>query len=56
MLLLFVGGAMNLVWAAGLALLVMAEKLLPGGEQLARASGLVLGAAGVWLILQTMLG
>ena len=56
MLLLFVGGAMNLVWAAGLALLVMAEKLLPRGDQLARASGLLFGAAGAWVILQTMLG
>ena len=47
MLLLFVGGAMNLVWAAGLAVLVMAEKLLPRGDQLARGSGLLFGAAGL---------
>ena len=39
MLLLFVGGVMNLFWIAGLALLVMAEKLLPGGVWLSRLSG-----------------
>jgi predicted metal-binding membrane protein len=42
MALLFVGGVMNLAWIAALTLLVMAEKLLPGGRLVARASGLVL--------------
>lgn len=46
MALLFVGGAMNLAWVAALALLVAVEKLLPGGEGLARLLGLVLIAAG----------
>ncbi|WP_372618992.1 DUF2182 domain-containing protein [Falsiroseomonas sp.] len=32
MLLLFVGGVMNLAWIAGLALLVLAEKLMPAGQ------------------------
>jgi len=41
MLLLFVGGVMNVAWVAALALLVAAEKLLPGGERLS----LVLGVA-----------
>jgi predicted metal-binding membrane protein len=42
MALLFVGGVMNLAWIAALTLLVLAEKLLPGGRMIARASGLVL--------------
>jgi predicted metal-binding membrane protein len=47
MLLLFVGGIMNLVWIAGLAVFVLLEKLLPQGLWFARLSGLVmlLGAA-----------
>lgn len=42
MLLLFVGGAMNLAWVALLTLLVSAEKLLPGGRWVARLAGLLL--------------
>lgn len=40
--LLFVGGVMNLAWIAALTLLVMAEKLLPGGRWIGRACGAVL--------------
>ena len=39
MALLFAGGVMNLVWIAGLALLVLAEKLLPGGPVVGRVLG-----------------
>lgn len=39
MALLFVGGVMNLAWIAALTLLVMAEKVLPGGPWIARACG-----------------
>lgn len=46
MLLLFAGGVMNLVWIAGLAILVLLEKLLPRGEWLARAGGVLLLVAG----------
>ena len=42
MLLLFAGGVMNLVWIAGLALLVLIEKLTPRGPLVARISGLAL--------------
>ncbi|MGC3980893.1 MAG: DUF2182 domain-containing protein [Steroidobacteraceae bacterium] len=42
MLLLFVGGVMNLVWIALLALLVLAEKLLPGSVITSRLSGALL--------------
>ena len=50
MALLFAGGVMNLAWIAGLALLVLAEKLLPGGPVAGRALGAGLiawGAAGL---------
>jgi predicted metal-binding membrane protein len=50
MALLFVGGVMNLAWIAALTLLVLAEKLVPGGRNVARASGIALlgwGAATV---------
>lgn len=49
MALLFVGGVMNLVWVAGITLVVMAEKLLPGGRQLSRLLGALMIAAGLWL-------
>ena len=48
---LFVGGVMNLVWIAALSVLVLLEKLLPGGELLARATGGALLAAGGWLLV-----
>lgn len=42
MLLLFVGGVMNLFWIAGLALLVLLEKLLPGGAWFSRLIGVAM--------------
>jgi predicted metal-binding membrane protein len=51
MLLLFVGGVMNLVWIAGLTLLVAVEKLAPFGAGAARVMGAVLIAGGGALIL-----
>ena len=42
MALLFVSGIMNLVWIVILTVLVAGEKLLPRGELLARASGVLL--------------
>jgi predicted metal-binding membrane protein len=51
MALLFVGGVMNLVWIAALTLLVVAEKLLPGGRWIARGAGaafLVLAVLVLW--------
>lgn len=51
MLLLFVGGVMNLVWIAGLTLFVAIEKLAPFGSAVARAASVVLIVAGAGLIL-----
>jgi predicted metal-binding membrane protein len=51
MALLFVGGAMNLLWIAALTLLVAMEKLAPKGELLAKALGaLMIGAGAAQLI------
>ena len=50
MLLLFVGGVMNLLWIAALAILVLAEKVLPFGKIIARVAGIAFVAAGLWLI------
>lgn len=47
MLLLFVGGVMNLVWIAALATMVLIEKLSPTGRGIGRATGLLLIVWGV---------
>jgi len=52
MALLFVGGIMNLLWIAALAILVLVEKVVPFGWVIARLAGLVFIAAGVWLLMQ----
>ena len=46
MALLFVGGVMNLVWIAALAILVLVEKVLPAGQWVGRAAGIALIAWG----------
>jgi predicted metal-binding membrane protein len=50
MLLLFVGGVMNILWIAGLAALVLVQKLLPHGAWSARLTGAVAVIAGVVLL------
>ena len=42
MLLLFVGGVMNLAWIAGIALFVVVEKLAPAGHWIGRVAGVAL--------------
>jgi|GraSoiStandDraft_16_1057320.scaffolds.fasta_scaffold305373_1 predicted metal-binding membrane protein len=44
--LMFVGGVMNLLWAAAIAVFVLAEKVLSHGLLITRASGVALIAAG----------
>ena len=51
MALLFVGGIMNLVWIAGLAILVLIEKIAPGGRRLGYAAGVLMIAVGSYLLL-----
>jgi predicted metal-binding membrane protein len=50
MALLFVAGVMNLLWVAVIALFVLAEKISPKGELLARITGIGLVIAGATLI------
>ncbi|MGH8194706.1 MAG: DUF2182 domain-containing protein [Woeseiaceae bacterium] len=50
MLLLFVGGVMNVVWIAGLAVLVLLEKLHRLGRWIARGAGGLMVAAGAYLL------
>ena len=40
MALLFVGGVMNILWIAAIAILVLAEKVLPGGRLVSRLAGI----------------
>lgn len=42
MLLLFVGGVMNLAWIAALAVFVLVEKVVPAGHWVGRAAGVAL--------------
>lgn len=50
MLLLFVGGVMNLLWIAAITAFVLVEKLAPIGVRGGRLSGLALLSAGAWVL------
>jgi predicted metal-binding membrane protein len=52
MALLFVGGIMNVLWIGGLTILVLLEKIVPAGRLIPRISGALIGAAGLWLLVQ----
>ncbi|UIJ73437.1 DUF2182 domain-containing protein [Aurantimonas sp. HBX-1] len=54
MALLFVGGIMNVYWIAGLAIVVLLEKLLPRGDRFALAFGLMFVAAGTWIAIRAV--
>ena len=51
MLLLFVGGVMNLIWIAAITIFVLLEKLMPGGRTAGRLSGIAMLFAGVAVLL-----
>ena len=51
MALLFVFGVMNLIWVAALALLVLAEKMLPIGSRIGAAAGVIAMIVGLAMIL-----
>ena len=51
MALLFVGGIMNLGWIAGIAALVLLEKLAPAGHWIGRAAGALMVAWGLATLL-----
>jgi predicted metal-binding membrane protein len=48
--LLFYGGVMSMGWIAGLALLVLLEKVLPAGPRIGALSGIGFMAWGGWLV------
>lgn len=50
MALLFVGGVMNVLWIAALAILVLLEKTVPAGRWIPRISGALMTGAGIWLL------
>jgi len=56
MLLLFVVGVMSLAWIAALMLYVLAEKLLPEGQLLARLTGIAAVVVGLRLLAQSASG
>jgi predicted metal-binding membrane protein len=54
MALLFVAGVMNLLWVAVISLFVMAEKIVPRGELIARIGGATMVIAGIVLIARLL--
>jgi predicted metal-binding membrane protein len=54
MALLLVGGVMNVLWIALLALLAFLEKVTSMGRLIARLAGIVLIAGGAWLFSMGM--
>jgi predicted metal-binding membrane protein len=50
MALLFVGGVMNVLWIAGIAIFVLVEKVIPAGHAIARVAGAGFLAGGAWLL------
>jgi len=54
MALLFVGGIMNLLWVAAIAVFVLLEKVLPAGERVARAAGVLSIVFGAWMAVRAL--
>ncbi|ETA72393.1 MULTISPECIES: DUF2182 domain-containing protein [Mesorhizobium] len=54
MALLFVGGVMNILWIAGIAILVLLEKTATSGPLISRISGALMAAAGAWLMSRAL--
>lgn len=54
MVLLFVGGVMNLAWIAALTVAVAVEKMAPYGDRLGAMMGLVLMAAGLVKLMSSL--
>ncbi len=56
MALLFVGGVMDLTVVALIAIVVLLEKVLPGGEQLAKALGVLSILGGIYILGSGLIG
>jgi predicted metal-binding membrane protein len=50
MALLFAGGVMNLVWIAGLAIIVGLEKIAPWGARFSQSLAVLMIGGGIWLL------
>ena len=50
MALLLIGGVMNVLWIALLALLILLERITLRGRLIAHLAGIALVATGVWLL------
>lgn len=50
MALLFVGGVMNVLWIAVIAVLILLEKLVPTRRLVPRVSGVLMVGGGIWLL------
>ncbi|HXF89292.1 MAG TPA: DUF2182 domain-containing protein [Xanthobacteraceae bacterium] len=50
MALLFVGGVMNVLWIAAIAVFVLIEKVVPAGRLISRVAGACFLLAGLWLL------
>ena len=51
MALLLVAGVMNPVWIVAITAYVLAEKVVPGMEEVSRLLGVVLIGAGTWIVV-----
>jgi predicted metal-binding membrane protein len=54
MALLFVGGVMNVLWIAAIAIFVLAEKIVPAGRLISRIAGAGFVGGGVWLLATSL--
>lgn len=52
MLLLFVGGVMNILWIAAITVFVLLEKVLPAGEKTVRLTGAVMVVTGLVMLMR----
>lgn len=50
MILMFVAGAMNIIWMLVLAVFILVEKLIPWGRQFGQISGFSMIAWGLWIL------
>lgn len=53
MLLMFVGGVINLAWMGALAVYMLVEKIVPQGRQFSRVTGSLLILMGAWMLVGT---
>ena len=52
MLLMFVGGVMNLIWMIVITAIILIEKVAPRGDVFAKAAGVVMATTGIYFMLR----